>query len=211
MTEPATPPAKGDPNQNPIPDAAPAAGVAPAAPADPDPAPAGDGDEKVVEGADRPDAVRNALAAERAKAKQAEARAKAAEATVKQFEDRDKTEQQKLAERAETAEKAAADAEARLLRLTVGAEKGLPAALAERLQGTTEEEMAADADRLLEAVKPGRPDPASLGGHLNGGARGTDPAPSLDQQIAAAEAKGDWQAVQDLNVRKLATVQNPNH
>ena len=92
----------------------------------------------------------------------------------------------------------------------MGAAKGQPAALAERLQGATEEEMAADADRLLEAVKPGRPDPTALAGHLNGGARGTDAAPTLDQQIAAAEAKGDWQMVQDLNVRKLATVQNPN-
>jgi len=212
MTEPANPPAMGDPNQNPTPEA-PENGEAPAA--EPGPAPATgegeQGDDQLLEGADRPDAVRNALTAERAKAKQAEARAKAAEAKVKAFEDRDKTEQQKLAERAEQAEKAAADAQVRLLRLTVGAQKGLVAALAERLQGTTEEEMAADADRLLEAVKPGRPDPTSLGGHLNGGARGTEATPTLDQQIAQAEAKGDWQAVQDLNVRKLATVQNPNH
>lgn len=213
MTEPADPPAKGDQNpQNPTDPPTPPAD--PATPPDGAAPPADDNAdadlEKVAADADRPDAVRNAIAAERAKAKAAEARAKTAEAKVKRFEDRDKTEQQKLAERAEAAEKAAADAEARLLRRDVGARKGLPAALADRLQGSTEDEMAADADRLLEAVKPGRPDPNRLDGHLNGGARGDGATPTLDQQIAAAEAKGDWQAVQDLNVRKLATVQNPN-
>lgn len=68
---------------------------------------------------------------------------------LKQYEDRDKTEAQKLTERAAAAEKQAADAQAELMRYRVAADKKLPAELAARLRGSTPEEMAADADELL--------------------------------------------------------------
>lgn len=116
------------------------------------------------------DEVKAILAKERKAAREADKRAKSAEARIKEFEDKDKSESEKLAEKAALAEKDAADARTELLRLKVGGKKGLAPELAERLVGSTEEEMAADADRLLEAIKA---KPAA--GSFDGGAR--SPAP----------------------------------
>ena len=96
------------------------------------------------------------------KAREQEQRAKAnAEAAtrLKEFEDRDKSEQQKLSERAEAAEKRALDLESRSMRLEVAADKGLTPGQAKRLVGTTREELEADADEILRdfPIKPGRP------------------------------------------------------
>jgi hypothetical protein len=91
------------------------------------------------------------------KAREQEQRAKAnAEAAQKlqTFEDRDKTEAQKLTERAEAAEKRAAQIEGRAMRLEVAAEKGLTPAQAQRLVGETREQLEADAEALLEMFKP---------------------------------------------------------
>jgi hypothetical protein len=68
---------------------------------------------------------------------------------LKEFEDRDKTDAQKLAERAAAAERTASEAQSKLLKFEVAAEKNIPATLAARLQGSSKEELAADADRLL--------------------------------------------------------------
>ena len=91
------------------------------------------------------------------KAREQEARAKAnadAATRLQEFEDRDKTEAQKAIERAEAAERRAAEVEARALRLEVAAEKGLTPAQAKRLVGDTREALEADADELLETFKP---------------------------------------------------------
>ncbi len=105
---------------------------------------------------------------QRAKAAEAEAkRARGLETRLKEFEDRDKSESEKLAERAAAAEKTAAEAQTGYLRLKVATAKGLPANLAERLRGTTEEEMTADADELLSVFKPKSKSPS-----FDGGARG---------------------------------------
>ncbi len=84
---------------------------------------------------------------------------------LQEFEDRDKTEAQKLAGRAEAAEKRAADLETRSLRLEVASERGLTSAQAKRLVGSTREELEADAVELLETFKVAapvspRPDPS---------------------------------------------------
>src|SRR5690348_554649 len=94
--EPTTPEGDKEPEATP--------GGAPATAAPPDP------DNELLKGARNPDAVKKALDAERARAKEAEDRAKAAEAKAAAYEDRDKTEQQKLEERATEAEKKATDA-----------------------------------------------------------------------------------------------------
>ena len=73
---------------------------------------------------------------------------------LQEFEDRDKTEAQKLADRAEAAEKRAVELETKAMRLEVASEKGLTPAQAKRLVGTTREELEADADELLETFKP---------------------------------------------------------
>lgn len=115
------------------------------------------------------------------KAREQEARAKAnAEAATKlqQFEDRDKTEAQRLAERAEAAEKRALELETRALRLEVAAEKGLTPAQAKRLVGATREELEADADELLETFKPATSEDVPVAPtSLDLGTRGTAPLP----------------------------------
>lgn len=70
---------------------------------------------------------------------------------LKELEDRDKSETDKLKDSLTVAEKRAADAEARALRLEVAAEKGLTMAQAKRLVGETREELEADAVELLES------------------------------------------------------------
>lgn len=84
---------------------------------------------------------------------------------LKEFEDRDKSEAEKLAERATAAEKRVQELETRGMRLEVASEKGLTAGQAKRLMGSTREELEADADDLLATFKAAvpaapRPDPS---------------------------------------------------
>lgn len=126
------------------------------------------------------------------KAREQETRAKAnatAAEKLAAFEDRDKTEAQRLTDRADAAEKRATELEARALRLEVAAEQGLNAAQAKRLVGATREELEADAKELLETFKPSMPDdPTSLVvASMDLGARGTTPkGKSTAEQFAAA-------------------------
>jgi membrane protein involved in colicin uptake len=84
----------------------------------------------------------NGLAALKA---EREARA-AAEKRLKEFEDRDKTEAEKTAERLAAAEKRASELEAKALRAEVAAAKGVPLSL---LSGSTKAELEAHADALI--------------------------------------------------------------
>lgn len=86
---------------------------------------------------------------------------------LKEFEDKEKTEAEKVAERLTAAEERAAKAERDLLRHRVAVAKGLPSELADRLQGDDEEAMSEDAERLLVVVKPKLPG----SGSFDGGAR----------------------------------------
>jgi hypothetical protein len=123
------------------------------------------------------------LAKWKALAKQNEARAKSnadAARRLAEIEESQKSEQQKLADRAEQAERRAADAEARVLRAEVAVAKGLPAELVGRLAGSTREELEADADTLLTLIRHnGRPQvpPAEVvAGANKGTGSGRDPA-----------------------------------
>lgn len=94
------------------------------------------------------------------KAREQESRAKSnAEAAKKlaDIEEAQKTETQRLTDRAEKAEFRAEEAEQKLLRLEVGIEKGLSPVQAKRLVGRTREELEADADELLATFKPAEP------------------------------------------------------
>lgn len=73
---------------------------------------------------------------------------------VQKYEDENKTESEKLLSAKEAAEKRADEAEERLMRAEVAAEKGLTAKQAKRLTGTTREELEADADELLAEFAP---------------------------------------------------------
>ena len=86
-------------------------------------------------------------------------------------------------------EKRALDAEARLLRLEVGADVGLPKSLASRLQGSTKEELLADAEELMKLVAPskpsGKPKP-----NLKGGAKPSEDDGELSAAEIVKRAKG---------------------
>jgi hypothetical protein len=123
-----------------------------------------------------------ALKAERERANTAERERVALQKRLDELEAANLSELEKAQRRAEKAEKTLADLEANALRQRIALEKGLPANLVPRLQGSTEEELAADADALLELVKAPtgpRPDPSQ-------GARGGDPKATTADQFAAA-------------------------
>lgn len=103
---------------------------------------------------------------ERAKAKIAKANAEAANlrkrlkeaedkaARLDELENADKSEVEKLTAKLAEYERKAQEAEQRALRAEVAAAKGLTAAQAKRLVGSSLEELEADADELLESFKP---------------------------------------------------------
>jgi hypothetical protein len=98
------------------------------------------------------DAGKKAIAEERKAKKDAEKRAAELEAQLKQYQDRDKTEAEKLAERATAAEAAAAGAQREIARLRVIAEVQLDPDLHEFVIGDTEDEMRARAEKLKAKV-----------------------------------------------------------
>lgn len=94
---------------------------------------------------------------------------------LKQYEDRDKTELQRAQETAQASEARVAEAEAKLTRYEVAAEKGLDADLAGFLPSGSREDMETAADRLLEKIaaraeprKP-KPDPSQGSQDRQGG------------------------------------------
>lgn len=106
----------------------------------------------------------------------------AARQKVKEFEDRDKSDADKAADRLTAAEKRAADAEAALLRRTVADDKGLTAAQAKFLTGTTQEEIEAKADEILEAFPAnGASPPPSRRPESTAPAGGTDPTSGTEE------------------------------
>jgi hypothetical protein len=150
-----------------------------------------DPDAELLKDARNPDAVKRAIQAERDNAKAAKKAAEDASkeaenlrAKVQEFEDRDKSEQEKAEQRAADAEAKAEKAEKKLLRLTVASEKKLPAELADRLQGETQAELEADADKLLKWAK------AEDSVSVDGGARKSTKAPEdMNARIRAAAGR----------------------
>jgi hypothetical protein len=108
--------------------------------------------EAIAAKAENPDAVKKALHAERAATKKATKEAAALATKIKEYEDRDKTEQEKLADENDALKAKVSPLELENLRLRVALEKGLPTELIDRLKGADHEEMAADADKLLTLV-----------------------------------------------------------
>lgn len=114
--------------------------------ADEDDAPEGeDEDEAPQTGADDVDAMRRALA-------KANKEAEKTRLKLKEYEDRDKSETEKLAERTRDLESTLTSAQATATRYEIALDKGIPKSIASRLQGATREEMEADADELLKTL-----------------------------------------------------------
>lgn len=160
MPEPVTPTATTEPIITPTEPVAPEAGT------NPDNEPLGE-------------AGKQALVKERAAAKAAEKRAADAEARIKEFEDRDKSDAQKLQEEHDAAIAERDTLRTQTLRRDVADEKGLTAAQAKRLVGSTREELEADADDILTAfpVAPTN----RFGGDVNQGHRGDAPTTPAQQ------------------------------
>lgn len=119
--------------------------------------------------------------------KESRTRAGAAE-KLAALEESQKTEAQKVADRAEQAEKRASESERSLARYKVAVAKKLPAELVDRLRGDTEEEIAADADALLALVKVTNGDPKP---DLSQGSRTTaSGAPDMNSLLRMAAGRG---------------------
>lgn len=129
------------------------------------------------------DKGKKALAAERRRATLAEKALKDAQAKLKDIEDADKSETDKLREETATAKRDLEEANRKVLRAEVGAAKELPRDLWNRLQGETQEDMETDADRLLAIIKPGKPS-----GDAGGGSRGKPPSTEKDMNEVLRDA-----------------------
>lgn len=138
------------------------------------------------------DAGKKALDAMKAQRNAAQTELKKAQAALKEIEDRGKSEAEKVAERLAVAEKTAAEATAKALRLEVAAAKGLTAKQAARLVGATREELEADADELLAdfPATPATPTKATPKPDPSQGPKHPAPkrAGSLSEAVAAAIA-----------------------
>lgn len=111
---------------------------------------------------------------------------------LQEFEDRDKTEAEKVAARAQAAEDRATQAESKALRLEIAFEKGLTPAQAKRLVGTTREELEADADELLETFKPAEAEKPAV--DLDLGTRTTGAVASDPRSADLAQIEADLKA-----------------
>lgn len=149
-------------------------------------------EQEQVEEQDRPDAATadgaDALgdagkqALDRMKRERSAAKREASElaAKLKEYEDRDKSETERLAARAEQAEQQLAALRSEALRSRVALSKGLPADLADRLRGDDEDTLLEDADRLLALVGKRRP-----AGDIDQGVRDTGRPPQLTREALA--------------------------
>jgi hypothetical protein len=91
------------------------------------------------------------------------------ESELGELRDRDKSESERLTERAAESERRAVAAEAKLLRYEVVAERGLPLDAASKLAGETREEVEANADWLQSQLATDQRKPPTF----DGGARTT--------------------------------------
>ncbi len=140
----------------------------------------------VPAGAENPDAVRNALKAERTAAKEAAKRAEAAEARLAELEERDKSEVEKAQGKLTKAEQRAADAEAKLLRYEVATELNVPAKLVPLLTATSEEGLREQATLLLENAKPADASDFDSGARTPVEDTSSDPKTALGQGLLKA-------------------------
>ncbi|MEU4967782.1 hypothetical protein [Streptomyces smyrnaeus] len=116
-------------------------------------------DEQSTERDDLGEGGKKALSEERAAKRQAQRAATAAQkqleeltAKLQEYEDAKKSDLDKLSERATSAEQRAETAQAELMRYRVARDKKIPAEWVDRLRGSTQEDLEADADSLLEAL-----------------------------------------------------------
>lgn len=130
---------------------------------------------------------KKALDAERAARKAAEKAAADALARVKQFEDAQKSETERLTEQLEQFKAQAAKAEAETLRLRVAADTGLSADLHEFLTGGDEESLRAQAQKLMAATATPTADPRRP---VPDPSQGAKPGDGTHNQLTRADLAG---------------------
>ena len=116
------------------------------------------------------------------------------ESRLKEIEDRDKSDSEKLTDKLTAAEQRASQAEREAMRLQVAYAKGLTPAQAKRLVGDTIDDLEADADEIIEAFTPATdeqtPAPKRRPSELVPGAvPGAEPEPDYD---AVADRVRRW-------------------
>jgi hypothetical protein len=121
-----------------------------------------------------------------------------------------KSEVELLNERFAELERTATEERAARWRLEVAAEKGLTPQQAARLAGATREELAADADALLELFPTTPTGPRTPVPDPSQGARGGQPGPDLQAQIEAARKAGDFKKAISLERQKLLSIPRPS-
>lgn len=104
---------------------------------------------------------------------------KSAAEKLAEIEEASKTEAQKLAERAEKAEKALAEAQAEALRNSVLAQYSIPADYHEFVVGATEEELVAKAEKVQKLIEAQNAEPAATK-HVAVTGEGKTPALALN-------------------------------
>jgi hypothetical protein len=102
-----------------------------------------------------------------------------------------------------------ADERAARWRLEVAQAKSLTAEQAAWLQGGTQEELLASADRLLAAFPAAPAGPRNPAPDPSQGARGGQPGPDLEAQIAEARKAGDFRKAISLERSKLGAITRP--
>lgn len=114
----------------------------------------GSGQGSSAQDGNLPDPVKQVLAKERKAARDASKRATDLEAELNQLRQSTQSDAEKQLEaaRKKAVEEATGPLQAENLRLKVAIAKQLPVDLVDRLRGSTENELAADADKLLELV-----------------------------------------------------------
>ena len=221
-------PATGPPPTPPVPPpsatppAPPATGTPPATttpPGPPTPPP-----PATTEPPPTPAAPADDVSAMRAALQKANKEAETTRLKLKELTDKDLTDVQRLTESNETLQSAATE-HAKLQAAMAKAPEGTTMAqiltLYPRLTGTTPEELAADAVLLFQQFSgqppastqqqsaPGLPVPVTT---LQPGAPQVGSGPSLQEQILAAEAKGDWKAARLLKSEMMVELmsKSPN-
>lgn len=106
-------------------------------------------------------------------------------AKLKEYEDRDKSESEKLTEDRDSHKSRADKAESELARYKVAMAKGLTPGQAKRLVGSTEEELAADADEMLADIGSNSSSTTKPTERLRGGG---EPDDEPDEDIAKVVA-----------------------
>lgn len=131
------------------------------------------------------------------------------EQKARELEDAQKSELQRATEALAAAQAEASAARLDAMRLAVAAAKGVPQALAGRLQGGTAQELEADADALMAAFPQQAATPPTTVHTpveaLRPGSLPHPPPPSLAERIADAEKAGDHQLARRLKNQQLIT------